>query len=105
MRTRGQSRSDPTHVKQLIEFLKHLPLLVDQDVAAESGALLVALIELMHVAESGQDFLHLNGACEHHRERVPASLHHADEDFTVQPCVCGELREGRSDLRAVPDFL
>ena len=42
------------YVEELIEFFQELPLLVAENVASQTRAVLVALVELMHVAEIGE---------------------------------------------------
>ena len=84
-----------------MEVLKDVPFCFIQYEATQARAAL-RLVELMHVAQVGEDVLHVNGPLQDLGDRVPSRMHRADEDVALQTMLASELSQLRANGRGIP---
>ena len=88
-----------------MQLLDNFPFLVGWDEGTQSKAFPRGLVELVHVAEGGDDILELNGAVENMGYGVPTRLHGTHEYLALQPSLLGKSGELGAHCWTIPDFV
>lgn len=91
-----------TDVEQGVHLVDDCPLLISEDVRAETDA--AGLVKLDHVAKIGEDRTHDARTGKDLRNRVPPGLDRANENVAVEIRRGGQRGELGPDRRAVPDL-